>query len=82
MVPTTLMGATLPLVVKSALARGTILGRQVSLLYACNTAGAVTGTLVAGIWMIPQLGISWAFRIAASSICSSPPARCCSRAPD
>ena len=64
-VPTTLMGATLPLVVKSALARGTILGRQVSLLYACNTGGAVVGALVAGIWMIPQLGISWAFRIAA-----------------
>jgi spermidine synthase len=64
-VPTTLMGATLPLVVKSALARGTILGRQVSLLYACNTGGAVVGALLAGIWMIPQLGISWAFRIAA-----------------
>ena len=64
-VPTTLMGATLPLVVKASLARGSILGRQVSLLYAGNTAGAVSGTLVAGIWMIPQLGISWAFRIAA-----------------
>jgi spermidine synthase len=64
-VPTTLMGATLPLVVKSAVARGAILGRQVSLLYASNTAGAVIGTLVAGVWMIPQLGISWAFRIAA-----------------
>ena len=65
MVPTTLMGATLPLVVKSALGRGDILGRQVSLLYACNTAGAIAGTLVAGIWMVPQLGISWAFRIGA-----------------
>ena len=64
-VPATLMGATLPLVVKSALARGAILGRQVSLLYAFNTAGAVAGTLVAGIWMVPQLGISWAFRIGA-----------------
>jgi len=64
-VPTTLMGATLPLVVKSALARGSIPGRQVSLLYAANTAGAVSGALVAGIWLIPQLGISWAFRIAA-----------------
>ena len=40
-VPTTLMGATLPLVVKASLARGAILGRQVSLLYAFNTAGAV-----------------------------------------
>ncbi len=64
-VPATLMGATLPLVVKSALARGAILGRQVSLLYAFNTAGAIAGTLVAGIWMVPQLGISWAFRIGA-----------------
>ena len=62
--PTTLMGATLPLVVKAAVARGSILGRQVSLLYAGNTAGAVSGALVAGIWMIPHLGISWAFRIA------------------
>jgi len=33
-VPTTLMGATLPLAVKSALARGSLIGRQVSLLYA------------------------------------------------
>ena len=64
-VPTTLMGATLPLVVKSALAHGTILGRQVSRLYAGNTAGAVTGTLLAGMWMISQLGIAWSFRIAA-----------------
>jgi spermidine synthase len=64
-VPTTLMGATLPLVVKSALGRGTILGRQVSLLYATNTAGAIVGALVAGIWMVPQLGIAWAFRIGA-----------------
>ena len=64
-VPTTLMGATLPLVVKSAIAQGAILGRQVSLLYAANTAGAVIGALVAGIWMIPQLGISWAFRVGA-----------------
>jgi spermidine synthase len=66
LVPTILMGATLPLVVKSALARGSILGRQVSLLYAFNTAGAVLGTLLAGIWMVPQLGISSSFRVAAA----------------
>jgi spermidine synthase len=66
LVPTILMGATLPLVVKSSLARGSILGRQVSLLYACNTAGAVAGTLIAGIWMVPQLGISASFRVGAA----------------
>jgi len=64
-VPSTLMGATLPLVVKSAVAHRTILGRQVSLLYAANTTGAVIGTIVAGTWMIPQLGTTWAFRIGA-----------------
>ena len=64
-VPTTLMGATLPLVVKSALGQGTILGRQVSLLYAFNTGGAILGALIAGIWMVPQLGITWSFRIGA-----------------
>jgi spermidine synthase len=66
LVPTILMGATLPLVVKSSLARGSILGRQVSLLYACNTAGAVAGTLIAGIWMVPQLGIAASFRVGAA----------------
>jgi spermidine synthase len=64
-VPATLMGATLPLVVKSAVTQGAILGRQVSLLYAANTAGAVVGTIIAGTWMVPQLGIAWAFRIGA-----------------
>ena len=64
-VPATLMGATLPLVVKSAVARRAILGRQVSLLYAANTTGAVIGTVTAGTWMIPQLGMGWAFKIGA-----------------
>ena len=47
-VPATLMGATLPLVVKSAVTHGAILGRQVSLLYAANTAGAVVGSVEIG----------------------------------
>ena len=64
-VPTTLMGATLPLVVKSALGTGSLLGRQISLLYAFNTGGAIVGALFAGLWLIPQLGIGWAFRIGA-----------------
>jgi spermidine synthase len=64
-VPTTLMGATLPLVVKSALGRDSVLGRQISLLYAFNTGGAIVGALVAGLWLVPQLGIEWSFRIGA-----------------
>jgi spermidine synthase len=65
LLPTTLMGATLPLVVKSALSRDAVIGRQISLLYAINTAGAITGALTAGIWLVPQLGMTWSFRIGA-----------------
>src|SRR5262249_55583563 len=43
-VPTTMMGATLPLVVKSSVVRGR-LGERVGLLYGSNTTGAIVGTL-------------------------------------
>lgn len=48
-VPTTLMGATLPV-----LARGGAAGT----LYAANTFGAVLGALLAGFVLIPKLGVS------------------------
>jgi len=64
-VPTTLMGATLPLVVKSSLSRDAEFGGRVSLLYGTNTAGAIVGTLAAGLWLIPNLGLQTSFRIAA-----------------
>ena len=48
LVPTALMGATMPVVVKSSLARLEGLGTRVSLLYAANTAGAIAGTVLAG----------------------------------
>jgi spermidine synthase len=65
-IPTVLMGATLPLVVRSSLARVERLGERVSLLYASNTGGAIAGTLLAGFYMIGELGISATFRIAAA----------------
>src|SRR5262245_9623856 len=64
-VPTTMMGATLPLVVKSSLVRGR-LGERVGLLYGSNTTGAIVGTLSAGLWLIPQVGIQRTFVIAAA----------------
>jgi spermidine synthase len=63
-VPTTMMGATLPLVVKSSLAGLEGLGRRVALLYASNTAGAVAGTVLAGFYLIGALGIAASFRVA------------------
>ena len=66
-VPTSLMGATLPLVVKSALARQERVGGRIGLLYAINTSGAIIGALVAGFYFISEIGVAQSFRIAAST---------------
>jgi spermidine synthase len=55
-VPTTLMGGTLP-VLAQALVHDERLGRRVGLLYAANTLGAVIGTVLAGYVLLPALGI-------------------------
>jgi spermidine synthase len=67
LVPTMLMGASLPLVVRSALGRGGPIGPSVGLLYGTNTAGAIAGTLAAGLALIPALGIRWTFMLAAAA---------------
>ena len=65
-VPTALMGATLPLAMKSSLTRRDRLGTRVSLLYATNTAGAIAGALATGFYLIPQVGLTRSFLLAAS----------------
>ncbi|MFN0152582.1 MAG: fused MFS/spermidine synthase [bacterium] len=55
LVPTALMGATLPLLV--AHAEGRRFGGALSRLYAANTFGAVCGTLLAALVLIPALGL-------------------------
>ena len=66
-VPTSLMGATLPLIVKSAVARDDRIGGKIGLLYAINTTGAIAGALVAGFYLISEVGVSRSFQIAAAS---------------
>jgi len=66
-VPTLLMGATLPLIVKSSLLRAADPGHRIALLYATNTAGAIAGTLVAGLYLIPNFGMRAASLAAAAS---------------
>ena len=65
-VPTALMGATLPLVMKSSLTRSDALGSRAALLYASNTAGAIAGALAAGFYFVPQVGLRHSFLLAAS----------------
>src|SRR5262249_2715252 len=56
LVPTTLMGGTLPLLSQALAGREGEIGRRVGILYAANTFGAVFGTLVAGYGLLPALG--------------------------
>ena len=63
--PTFLMGGTLPLFCRQfVLVRGRII-RNLGFLYGTNTLGAVVGTLLAGFYLIPQVGVSGAISVAA-----------------
>jgi spermidine synthase len=65
-VPTVLMGSTLPLVVKASAVRAGRLGEHIGVLYGSNAAGAIAGTLAAGLYLIPGFGIRRAFFVAAA----------------
>jgi len=65
MVPTALMGLTLPLLSASSLVRGPRFSARISALYAANTAGAVTGALLTGFVLIGSLGLRRTFLITA-----------------
>ena len=65
LVPTTLMGATLPILSKYFVERQTNLGWNVGMLYGVNTFGAVLGSFAAGFVLIPILGITWTIYLAA-----------------
>lgn len=64
--PTTLMGMTLPLMLKAAEAGDRETSRRIGVLYATNAAGAVFGALLTGYVLIGAIGIAWSFRVAAS----------------
>ena len=55
--PTVLMGATLPVLTRYLVNRHTLVGINLSTLYATNTFGAVTGVVVTGFFLIGQYGI-------------------------
>jgi spermidine synthase len=66
-VPTTLMGATLPVVMESALVKDRAVASRIGLLYAANTTGAIVGALTAGFYLVSHIGIDGSFKIAALS---------------
>lgn len=58
LIPTTCMGATLPLLVRFCAEMGGDFGGKVATLYGTNTLGAVFGTVATGFVLIPTLGLS------------------------
>lgn len=57
LIPTTLMGGTLPVITRFLFRRSGHLGERISQLYSVNTLGAVVGTFAAGFFLIAALGI-------------------------
>ncbi|HEX7899759.1 MAG TPA: fused MFS/spermidine synthase [Planctomycetota bacterium] len=55
--PTTLMGATLPVLAKFFSTSSATAPREAGRIYAVNTLGGVLGTLAAGFWLVPALGL-------------------------
>jgi spermidine synthase len=59
-VPTVLMGATLPILSRVIVKRLSHIGQELGLLYAINTIGAVAGSLAAGFYLISRFGMQGA----------------------
>jgi spermidine synthase len=67
LVPTALMGATLPMLSRFCVTQLTAVGRRIGDLYAVNTLGAVAGCALAGFYLIPELGLKGSVRLAAAA---------------
>jgi len=65
-IPATLMGTTLPLMMRTYSEEFTTVGKDVGRLDASNSFGAVIGTLAAGFLLIPILGIQNSIIVTAS----------------
>ena len=67
LVPTTLMGGTLPVLAQALTRDPGRLGRTIGALYAINTFGAVAGVALAGYVVLPAIGNRWSLAVAAAA---------------
>lgn len=65
LLPTMLMGMTLPLLCASSLVRGSHFGARLGLLHGINTAGSVCGVLLTGFVLVGTLGTRQSLLVAA-----------------
>ncbi len=66
LIPTTLMGGTLPVLSRFFVTDEGTLAKRVGLLYALNTLGAVLGTALAGYFLLPNFGMRGTLYLAAT----------------
>jgi spermidine synthase len=66
-VPTVLMGATLPILVAALVRRRMPLASRVGLLYGLNTLGAVTGVFLSTFVLFPAIGV-WRTNLTAAGL--------------
>src|SRR5574341_2054598 len=58
LVPTTLMGGTLPVLSRFVVRSLSVVDSEVGWLYCVNSLGAVVGSLLAGFFLIPRFGLN------------------------
>lgn len=63
-VPTTLMGGTLPVLTTFVSMRSRSIGGRISFLYGFNTLGAVFGTMAAGFLLLPAYSVNVSLAVA------------------
>lgn len=62
-IPTTILGMTLPLVSRISTAELARTGRSVGFVFSFNTIGAVLGAIVTGLWIMPKFGLAQTFAL-------------------
>ena len=67
LIPTSCMGATLPLLTRFVSERMGSVGGRVGMLYGINTLGAVVGVGLAGFFLLPSFGLSVTLQMAAAA---------------
>lgn len=65
-IPTTMMGSTLPIILKALTPKATKFGKVAGHFYAINTFGALGGVFVSGFILLPRLGLNTTNLIAVS----------------
>ena len=68
-VPTMLMGATFPAIGRVVATQNRTFGRDLGVIYAANTFGAIFGTIAAGFFLIPGVGMFVSILLAAAINC-------------